>query len=296
MKLNFKSIKDLSHIWPLLPAAIYLITFFILVLVSLITISFTVSDTFPTISAYKDVFTDSNFKYALINTSLYVVVGTPLELFTGIFLALLIYNAKVGQKFIRALFVVPFAFPGLVIATLLFILFDSQGGFVNHLLQGKYWLFPKVIDHDISWRGSRDMALLISLLGKIWRDTPISMLIILSGLNAIDNELIDAAKTMGAGFRTRFRTIIFPMILPSVTTVVLLRSVEMWKEFIFPYILAGNYPLFGTLIERYYGFGNEPASAAVVALMLVLAIIITLFILTLFLQAIKNKITNYGVQ
>ena len=76
---------------------------------------------------------------------------------------------------------------------------------------------------------------------------PISMLILLAGLNAIDPELFDAAKTLGAGFRARLWHIILPLLIPSCATVILLRSIEMWKEFIFPFVLAGKYSLLGTL-------------------------------------------------
>lgn len=293
---NNKFLSKLSEIWPLIPAAIFLSFFFILVLVSLVAISLSYADVFPTLEPTKTVLRDPHFKDALINTIVFVAVGTPIELLSGIFAAMLIYNSYWGKAFLRSVFVIPFALPGLVIATLLFILFDSQGGFANHLLQGEYWLFPKVIDHDISWRGSKLLALSVSMAGKVWRDMPISMLIILSGLNAIEPQLIDAAKTMGAGFRTRFTKIILPLIFPAITTVLLLRSVEMWKEFIFPFVLAGNYPLLGTLIEDLYGFGHEPGEAAVVALILVLCTVLTLVLIIEITGFIKKKMINPGVQ
>ncbi len=346
-KLNDK----IREIWPLFPAAIFLISFFLLVLISLVTISLTKDDVFPTLEPAQEVFEDffslqeisdvrhplcslepstikdslllglrepttadeellynkplplnelidifkqNDFREALITTMLFVLVGTPLQLLVGLFAALLIYNSYWGKSFLRSVFVIPFAFPGLVIATLLFILFDSQGGFANHLLQGEYWLFPKVIDHDVSWRGTKFLALTVSMIGKLWRDMPISMLIILSGLNSIEPELLDAAKTMGAGFRERLVRIILPLVFPAMTTVLLLRSVEMWKEFIFPYVLAGNYPLLATLIEDLYGFGSEPGEASVVALFLVLFTVLTLVAILQITGWIKKHIINAG--
>jgi ABC-type sugar transport system permease subunit len=255
----------------------------------------TKGDLFPTLEPAITVFKDPQFLEALINTTVFVAIGTPIELIMGLFTAMLIYNSYWGKTALRSLFVIPFALPGLVIATLLFILFDSQGGFANHLLQGEYWLFPKVLDHDIGWRGSKFVALSVSMLGKVWRDMPISMLIILSGLNSIDPQLLDAAKTMGAGFRIRFYRIILPLIFPAITTVLLLRSVEMWKEFIFPYILAGSHPLLGTFIEELYGFGSEPAEAAVVALVLVACTVLTLMFILGVTSWVKKRLINPGV-
>ncbi len=285
----------MSDIWPLIPAAIYLLFFFMLVMIALVTLSVTEGDLFPTFEPLQAILKNTEFYDALINTLIFVIIGTPLELIAGLFAALLVYNSFWGKTFIRSVFVIPFAFPGLVIATLLFILFDSQGGFANHLLQGQYSFFPKVIDHDVAWRGNKFLALSVSMLGKVWRDMPISMLIILSGLNSIEPELIDAAKTMGAGFRARLTKIILPLVFPAMTTVLLLRSVEMWKEFIFPYILAGNYPLLGTLIEKLYGFGSEPGEAAVVALILVGLTVLTLILIVEITGRIKRELVNSGV-
>jgi len=288
-------LEKFDEIWPLLPAAIFLSFFFLLVLIELASLSITKADIFPTLEPFKAVLANPEFRDSLINTIVFVAVGTPLELLAGLFAALLVYNAYWGKALVRSLFVIPFAFPGLVIATLLFILFDSQGGFANHFLQGEYWLFPKVLEHDVAWRGNKFLALSVSMLGKVWRDMPISMLIILSGLNSIEPELIDAAKTMGAGFRSRLTKIILPLIFPAITTVLLLRSVEMWKEFIFPYVLAGNYPLLGTLIEKLYGFGSDPGEAAVVALVLVLCTIFTLVLIIEITGRLKRMIVNSGV-
>ena len=60
-----------------------------------------------------------------------------------------------------------------------------------------------------------------------------------------------------------------PLLIPSISSVILLRSIEMWKEFIFPFVLAGQYNLFGTLIESLYNNWGYSHEAAAVALILV---------------------------
>jgi ABC-type sugar transport system permease subunit len=211
---------------------------------------------------------------------LFTLVGTPLELSAGLFFALLVYRTFFLRGLIRSIFLIPLAIPALVTAMLLFVLFDFPGGHVNHLLLGYYPPFPALISYPIGWRSSNLFAMGISLFGKIWRDMPISMLILLAGLNSIDPELFDAAKTMGASLRKRFFSIIIPMILPSISAVLLLRSVEMWKEFIFPFVLAGRNRLLGTLIDFYFnGLGNSHTAAAVAIVMVVCILVTTLTIM-----------------
>ncbi len=287
---------EIQKIWPLFPAAIYLLGFFIIVTVYLVGMSFTVTEQGGAVSAslkpVTRVLAMPEFRQALVNTVLFVIVGTPVELMVGLWLSLMLYQSFPFRGTLRSIFVVPIAIPALATATLLFILFDFPGGHINHLLLGKYALFPALVNTPINWRGSMLFSLGVSLLGKVWRDMPISMLILLAGLNAIDPELFDAAKTMGAGLRQRLRHIILPLILPSISAVVLLRSIEMWKEFIFPFVLAGRHNLLGTLIESLYnnwGYANE---AAVVALALVVCIIASAVVLFHLLEMFRRALVG----
>jgi ABC-type sugar transport system permease subunit len=292
----------LRKIWPLFPAASYLLVFLIIVLLYLFGLSFSWAGQssaldFPTLKSIRLVFSSHVFQEALGNTLIFVLVGTPLELVCGLFLSLILYRNFFMRGIIRSLFLIPLAVPALVTAILLFILFDFPGGHINDLLLGKYGGLPAFIDAPLNWRGTKVLALGLSMLGKVWRDMPISMLILLAGLSAIDPELFDAAKTMGAGFRARLRYIILPLLIPSCTTVLLLRSIEMWKEFIFPFVLAGKYSLFGTLIESLYNDWGASHEAAVVALVLVVCIIITAFIFLTLIEVVRKRLMkseHYG--
>lgn len=288
----------IKPIWPLVPAAIYLSTFFFIVLFYLVAISFGTDGTFPSLDAARKVFAYPEFHKAFVNTFVFALIGTPLELIVGVFLAMLVFKAYYAQGFLKGVFIMPFAFPGLVVAALLFILFDSSGGFINHLIQGQYPIFPKIwFWGDINWRGNHYFALGLSLFGKIWRDMPIAMLIILSGLNAIDQQLLDAAQTLGAGFRQRFTKVVLPLLFPAMTTVLLLRSVEMWKEFIFPYVLAKKTHLLGTLIDYLYisSLGQREGEAAVVGFVLVVGVVLTLLFIISIMTLLKRWLVDPGV-
>ncbi|HEX2958755.1 MAG TPA: sugar ABC transporter permease [Chitinispirillaceae bacterium] len=280
--------------WPLLPATFYLFGFLVIVFLYLATLSLSnpsVGQTFPSLQIFSELAADHDFKEALVNSFLFTIVGTPLELVTGLVCALMLYRKFFMRGFVRSIFLIPLAIPAIVTAMLIYILFDFPGGHVNHLLLGSYPSFPKVIDSPINWRGSGFFAFGISMLGKVWRDLPITMLILLSGLNTIDPELFDVAKTMGATMRTRMVKVVIPLILPSISAVVLLRSVEMWKEFIFPFVLAGRYRLLGTLIDFFYNDVGNAHKAAAVALVLVTCILISSFILFVMMDCIQ-KIIN----
>ena len=200
MTISLESWRDkLSKVWPLLPAVLYLVGFQIIVLVYLLILSFSSSydnHTVPSLSTLTGIVGDRQFREALINTGLFTLLGTPLELFAGLALASLLYRSFMLRNVIRSLFLIPLALPALVTAMLIYVLFDYPGGHVNHILMGHYFPFPGVLSEPVNWRGTRFTALCLSLIGKVWRDMPISMLIMLAGLNSIDPELLDAAKNM----------------------------------------------------------------------------------------------------
>jgi ABC-type sugar transport system permease subunit len=286
----------IHEVWPLLPAAVYLVGFLVIVGAYLVGLSLSFEKNgvtvFPTLRTVAAVVSNPEFRRALLDTTLFVIVGTPLELAVGLFLALILYQQFRFRNFVRSLFLVPLAVPALVTATLLFILFDYPGGHVNFLLTGKYAFFPAILHAPVNWRGSEVFALGISMLGKVWRDMPISMLILLSGLNAIDPELFDAARTMGAGLRTRIWRVVLPLMIPSMSAVILLRSIEMWKEFIFPFILAGKYPLLGTLIESMYNDWGNSNGASAVAAILVLCIVVTTLLFLSIMEFLRRKLVR----
>ncbi len=284
-------LRLLKDVWPLLPAAIYLFGFLLIVISYLVGLSLTAigpsGEVFPTFKSYAQVFASHDFRDALVNTLVFMVIGTPLELLIGLVLALIAYRLFFFRTIFKSVLLIPLAIPALVTATLLLIIFDYPGGHANHVLMGHYG-FPAVLSDPINWRGSKLFALGVSMAGKVWRDMPISMLILLAGLISIDPELIEAAKSMGAGLRQRLRFLVLPLIIPSMAAVVLLRSIEMWKEFIFPFVLAGRYSMLGTLIESLYNGWGYAHQAAVVALVLVGCIVITSGVLFVGVEVVRK--------
>lgn len=281
-------------VWPIFPAILYLVTFQLIVLVYLLVLSLSAGNTgaFPTFSTYAALLGDERFWQALNNTLVFTLLGTPLELLAGMFVALLLYRHFFLRNTIRSLVLIPLAIPALVTAMLLYILFDYPGGHVNHFLIGNYAPFPGIMQEPVSWRASPFTAMLLSLIGKVWRDMPISMLILLTGFNTIDPEILDAAKSMGASLRQRLFRIIIPLIMPSISVVVLLRSVEMWKEFIFPFVLAGRFRFLGTLIDYYYNDIGNSHSAAAVAIVMVVCIVVTTVIMSKLLGIFRKLLVG----
>jgi ABC-type Fe3+ transport system permease subunit len=118
------------------------------------------------------------------------------------------------------------------------------------------------------------------------------MLILLSGLTSIGQDLYEAAANLGAGRLRAFFQITLPLLLPAISTVLLLRAIEMWKEFIFPFILAARFPLLATLIERAYHEWNSPFMASALSLVLVAVTLVSSALLYYGLSFLRRRITR----
>jgi len=219
-------------------------------------------------------------------------VGTPLQLVVGLLLALLIQQSFKGVGMVRSLFMIPIAIPALVTAIIIDLLFSYPLGPINDLLLGRHAFFPQIVSLPVNWSGSEFLSLGLAILGKTWRDMPISMLILLAGLHSIELEQYEAAKTMGARSWQQFKYLTLPLLTPAILTILILRSIENWKEFVFPFVLAPAYPLLGVLIERLYHVEQNPALAASVALGLVILIALTTLIFTTITKMVRKYLVR----
>ena len=269
-----------------IPAFVYLFSFFVIILIFLL--KFSLSGNLPLFS----LFSSPEFKQALWRSFCFMGVGTPLQLAVGLLLALLVQRSFRGVGAVRSLFMIPIAIPALVTAIIIDLIFSYPFGPVNDLLTGRHGFFPQLLEIPVNWSGSEFLSLGLAILGKTWRDMPISMLILLAGLHSIEREQYEAAKTMGANSWQEFKYLTQPLLTPAILTILILRSIENWKEFVFPFVLAPSYPLLGVLIERLYHVEQNPALAASVALGLVILIALT----TLLFTGITRVVRKYLVR
>lgn len=291
-----KSIKKNAFlIWTLLPAMLFLTGFVSVILFNLLKLSLTTFEGGIAgdmgIQNFLMLAESAEFREAFLRTFYFVIIATPLQLVTGMIIAILINKEFKFRGIIRSVYLLPLAIPTIVTTSILLLLF-SKGGHVTSLLLGEYSFFPQVVDTEISFISSEPLAIGLAIFGKVWRDTPISMLILLSGLQSIGQDQYEAARTMGATTMQNFIYITLPSMLPAISSVLVLRSIEAWKAFIFPYILAPSFPVLGVLIEKYYIQLQNPGVSAAIGIVLILVILISTVLLNKLLQYLNNLLVK----
>lgn len=146
---------------------------------------------------------------AVRNTAIYTVVVTLGTLGVGMIVALMLNRKFFGRSLVRTFFLFPWIVPTYVTGLLWGIIWLKQGGLVNVMLAD--WL--KILPFKPSWLSGPNTIWAI-IIPTIWRYWPLSMLMLLAGLQTIPEELYEAADIDGASPWRKFWMITWPMLRP----------------------------------------------------------------------------------
>jgi ABC-type sugar transport system permease subunit len=267
--------KNLFYFVTLFPAVAFIAAFFLIIVINLLVFSFTQygGGEGGALANYQRVIFDPAFRQSYWRTFLFMLTVTFLQLAVGLLVASVLHRNFPGRGILRGISMIPLALPVLATASVFFILF-SRNGHINALLTGQYAFFPQVAAGPITFIGTSAGSFALTVCVKVWRDTPASVLILLAGMQSIDSSQYEAAMTMGASRIQSFFYVTVPLLAPSISSVLTLRSIEAWKEFVFPYILSPAFPLLSVIIDTYYNQMRNPGLAAVVGIILIASIII----------------------
>ncbi len=242
--------------WLLLPAAFAVFGVIIYpVLRTLIISFFDVNSALATVTPfvglqnYTHTLTNPAFWSPMGRTLYFTIVSTALELGFGLVVAGLL-NARLRARWLfRAVVVIPWAIPTIVNAAMWKGILSAQYGALNALLTQL-----GVIHQYQAWLGDPMTALNMVILADVWKTTPLVAFFLLAGLNSIPAELYDAAKIDRASWPRIFRSIVLPMLVPSISIVLVLRTIEAFKVFDIIYAMTRGGPVNGTQTIAYYAY------------------------------------------
>jgi multiple sugar transport system permease protein len=260
------------------PALIIVTLFFLIPLVLAFWISLTEWNVagfkkFVGLDNYIDLLTDKKWIAALQFTTFYTVVVTILTFAMGFGLALLVRTRQRRFVALRTAFYLPVVI-GIATASFIFLyLFNDQIGAVNALLKGL-----GLIDQDVAWLADPGTAFLTLLALTVWKNAGFAMITLLIAMQAVPEELYEAARVDGASARQSLRRITVPLILPTIALVVLLLVVGSYLAFDQFYIITRGGPNNSTITATYwiynqafvaFKFGYSTAMSVVLMLFLV---------------------------
>lgn len=231
---------------------------------------------FNGIDNYIRLFEDTIFRKALGNTFIIFIFQVPLMLFLAMVLANLLNSALLKLKGIfRVSFFLP-AVTSLVAYSLLFSIMLQNDGILNKFI-GLFGI------ESISWLGDPVWAKVSIIIAMTWRWTGYNMVIFLSALQNIPEELYEAASLDGAGKIRQFFYITIPNLKPVLLFAGILSTIGTLQLFDEPFNLTGGGPADSTMTLGLYIYQNafeyfDPTYASAVAYVVVILVAVLSFI------------------
>lgn len=218
-----------------------------------------------------------DFWAALKNTFYFAVVGGPLTIAVSLGAALLLSSKLVRFKSVfRTIYFTPFVTTLVAVAIVWKYLYHTRYGLFNYAL-GAIGIGP------IDWLGDPHWAMPAIILMAVWKGFGYNMLIFIAGLQAIPEDLYDAAEIDGASAWRRFFSITLPMLAPTLVFVSVITMIGYFQLFAEPYVMTAGGPLRSTtsvvllMYEegfRWWRMGYAAAIAFVLFIVILLATLV----------------------
>ena len=185
------------------------------------------------------------FWKALGNTFYFVLVGVPLSIAASLGAALLLH-AKVAKfrPFFRTALFAPVVTTVVAVAVIWRYLFHTKYGMVN-------WGLSSLGIEPVDWLGDPHWAMPTIILFAVWKNFGYNMIIFLAGLQAIPEDLYEAARIDGASGWKQFRHVTLPMLGPVLLLVGILTMAGYFQLFAEPYVMTQGGPLQSTVSVLY---------------------------------------------
>lgn len=186
------------------------------------------------------------FWQALGNTLYFVAVGVPLSIGVSLGSALLLNSRLARWKaFFRTALFAPVVTTLVAVAVVWRYLFHARYGLINH------WLGMAGVP-PVDWLGDPHWAMPTIILLAVWKNFGYNMVILLAGLQAIPEELYEAARIDGASWWRQTAHITLPMLAPTLTMVGILTTAGYFQLFAEPYVMTQGGPLRSTVSVLYF--------------------------------------------
>jgi multiple sugar transport system permease protein len=214
------------------------------------------------------------FWTALQNTLYFAIAGGPLTIAASLGAALLV-SAKIVRfkPLFRTIYFAPFVTTLVAVAIVWRYLYHPRYGLLN------YGLSKLGVD-GIDWLGDPKWAMPAIILLAVWKNFGYNMLIFIAGLQAIPEELYEAADLDGVNAWQRFRHVTLPMLAPTMLFVAVITMIGYFQLFAEPYVMTAGGPLRATtsvvllMYEegfRWWRMGYAAAIAFVLFLVILIA-------------------------
>lgn len=235
----------------LFPSFAGVMLFFFVPFGMLIKMSFQKSATdssFAGIDNYSKVLSNDAFWEAVCNTLVLSAMAVPLGVLISLVLALILNSRIPGRSVFRSILLTPMMIP-VASVVLMWQVFFSYNGVLNG------WVYQLFGVDRIDWFKDYSGQMIIIFL-YLWKNLGLNIILFLSALNNIPQEVVESSVMDGAGAVKRFFAIRLYYLGPTVFFVAIMSLINSFKIFREVYLLTGDYP-YGKLYTLQHFMNNK---------------------------------------
>lgn len=218
---------------------------------------------------FVSIFKDPLFWKALTKTFLWVGFGVGFQFVFGFILALLLNQKFRGRGIVRALSLIPWCTPGVLIGLMWRWIYDGNYGVLNDIL-----LKLHLIEDKIPFLAQRATAFSSVIVTIIWQGIPFFALMILAALQGVSQEMYEAADIDGATRTQKLFNITIPSIKNTIFVTMMLRIIWVANSVDLIYSMTEGGPAYATQTLSVYifnkGFSLNMGYASAMSLILTL--------------------------
>ena len=219
-----------------LPTLIFLAIFVGYPLLEALKLAFTSESGRLSLENFITLALDSTFWKALKYTLLFLVTIVPLDVLLAFLLALFVNKRFKAYMIVLYIICIPLALSDVSAALMSYNIFTSHG-FLNKFLM-KFGLIETPIYFFGIGLSSR--AFWVIVLTELWRATPLVFVILLAGLQVISKDYLEAADVFGFSNWQKFFHITLPLVMPSLQSALLIRTLFAFQIFAVVWLLSGR--------------------------------------------------------
>lgn len=192
---------------------------------------------------------DAEYRRSILNTVFFTAVSILVKTVLGMLMALSLNQKFKGRNIARALLMIPWTLPNIVVVYNWRWIFNLTGGIANYILKSLH-----ITNTDIIWFGSAGLAMATIIVANVWRGTPFFGVSILAKLQTIPKDYYEAAEIDGAGLWQKFRHITLPEVKDVTILSALMSTIWTINEFETVWLLTGGGPNGTTEVMNVYSY------------------------------------------
>jgi multiple sugar transport system permease protein len=206
---------------------------------------------FAGLENFEKVVSDEHFFPAVSNTIVWTVGSVVGEFVVGLSAAILLNRKMRGQGLFRVATFIPWLVPIVVAGMTWEWMLNPDFGIINSMLTSS-----GLVESPVNFLGDKDWAMATVIFVNVWRSFPYYTISFLAAMQAIPDELYEAAALDGASAWRRFWSVTIPQLRSVALIIVFIHLIWTAVNFDFIWVLTQGGPNYATmtlpiLIYRY---------------------------------------------